>query len=271
MNDWLYVTLLGIVQGITEFLPISSSGHLALLDALFGFKERDIVPLVVVMHAGSLVAIVAVYFRELCKFFKPERFRLLCMLIVATIPAGVAGVIIHHFKWDDNFKNMLLVGGGFLITGAVLRLSGKSKLIARSDGPEGTPLEKITVRQALIVGMAQMFAIAPGISRSGSTIGAGVLCGIKREAAGAFSFLMAIPVIGGAVLIKLLGAVKGADLGGMDFGPLLLGFAVSAAVSFATLTLLIRIIRKGKLCYFSWYMLALGAAVMIWQLSKAMR
>ena len=275
MNEWIYVTLLGIVQGITEFLPISSSGHLALLNELFGFGDTDIMSLVVVLHAGSLVAIVAIYFRELCKFLKPERFHLLGMLVLATIPAGVAGVVIHHFKLDDNFKNMLFVGGGFLITGAVLRLTGRSKLIARSEGPDGTPLEKISVRQALIVGFAQMFAIAPGISRSGSTISAGVLCGIKREAAGTFSFLMAIPVIGGAVLVKLLGAVKGAakggDMGGMGIGPLVLGFAVSMAVSFAVLTLLIKIIRKGKFSYFSWYMLALGAAVTLWQMSKAIK
>ena len=271
MNDWIYVTLLGIVQGITEFLPISSSGHLALLNELFGFGERDILPLVVVMHAGSLVAIVAIYFRELCRFLKPERFHLLGMLIVATIPAGVVGVIIHHFKWDKYMDNLLFVGLCFLITGALLRLSGRPKLIARSEGPEGTPLEKISVRQALIVGFAQMCAIAPGISRSGSTITTGVLCGIKREAAGTFSFLMAIPVIGGAVLVKLLGAVKGADMGGMDIGPLLLGFAVSTAVSLAVLAFLIGIIRKGKLCYFSWYMLALGAAVTLWQMFKVVK
>ena len=271
MNDWLYVFLLGIVQGITEFLPISSSGHLALLNELFGFGERDILPLVVVMHAGSLVAIVAIYFRELCGFLKPERFHLLGMLILATIPAGVVGVVIHHFKWDEYMGNMLFVGLCFLITGALLRLSGRPKLIARSEGADGTPLEKISVRQALIVGLAQMFAIAPGISRSGSTISAGVLCGIKRDAAGTFSFLMAIPVIGGAVLVKLLGAVKGADMGGMAIGPLLLGFAVSTAVSFTVLALLIRIIRKGKLCHFAWYMLALGTAVTLWQLSKMMK
>ncbi len=271
MNEWIYVALLGIVQGITEFLPISSSGHLALLNELFGFGDTDIMSLVVVLHAGSLVAIVAVYFRELCKFLKPERFHLLGMLVLATVPAGVVGVVIHHFKWDDNFKNMLFVGGGFLITGAVLRLTGRPKLIARSEGPDGTPLENISARQALIVGFAQMFAIAPGISRSGSTISAGVLCGIKREAAGTFSFLMAIPVIGGAVLVKLLGAAKGSNMGGMGIGPLLLGFAVSMAVSFAVLTLLIKIIRKGKFSYFSWYMLALGVAVTLWQMSKAIR
>lgn len=275
MSDWLYVTLLGIVQGIAEFLPVSSSGHLTLLNELFGFGERDIMPLVVVMHAGSLVAIVAIYFRELWKFLKPGRLHLLFMLILATIPAGVAGVLIHHLKWDEKyFTDLLFVGFGFLITGALLRLTGKSKLIARSEGADGAELENISLRQALIVGFAQMFAIAPGISRSGSTISAGVLCGIRREAAATFSFLLAIPVIGGAVLVKLLGSLKktaapAAD--SMEFGPILLGFAVSMVVSFAALTLLLKIIRKGRLYCFSWYMLALGAVVTLWQLSKVMR
>lgn len=272
MNDFLYVTWLGIIQGIAEFLPISSSGHLALMNALFGFRERDIISLVVVLHAGSLLAIVTVYFRELWKFLQTGRLHLICMLISATIPAGVVGVAIHHFKWDDRyFGNMLLVGGGFLVTGALLRLTGRPKLIARSESAEGTDLDNITFRQALIVGFAQMFAIAPGISRSGSTISAGVLCGIRREAAATFSFLMAIPVIGGAVLVKLLGAAKGADLGGMGVGPLVWGFAVSTVVSFAALTLLLKLIRKGKFRYFSWYMLFLGAAVMLWQMFKIVK
>ena len=273
MNEWLYVSLMGIIQGLTEFLPVSSSGHLALLNALFGFGGEEALPLTIVLHAGSLTAIIAVYFMELVKFFRPGRMRLIGMLILATIPAGAAGAVLHHFKWDESFfGNMLFVGGGFLVTGALLRLTGRPKLIARSEGAEGTELEKITLRQALIVGFAQMFAILPGISRSGSTISAGVLCGIKREAAATFSFLMAIPVIGGAVLLKLIGAVKdGADMGGMSWGPLALGFAVSAAVSFAALTLLLKLVRKGKFCYFSWYMLALGLAVTLWQISKAMK
>jgi len=232
-------------------------------------------PLVVVMHAGSLVAIVVIYFRELWQFIKPSRLKLLFMLILATIPAGAVGVLIHHLEWDKKyFSDLLFVGLGFLITGALLRLTGKSKLVARSEGEDGTPLENFKWHQALIVGLAQMFAIAPGISRSGSTISAGVLCGIRREAAATFSFLLAIPVIGGAVLVKLLGALKKTAPVATDTignGPLLLGFAVSMVVSFAALALLIRIIRKGKLYYFSWYMLALGAVVTLWQLSKAIR
>jgi len=279
MNDWLYVTILGIVQGIAEFLPVSSSGHLALTNELFGFGERDIMSLMVVMHAGSLVAIIAVFFRELLKFFGTSRLKLILMLILATVPAGVVGVLIHHLKWDEKYlSNMLFVGLGFLITGALLRLTGKAKLIALSESENGTELEDISWHQALIVGFAQMFAIAPGISRSGSTICAGMLCGIRREAAAKFSFLLAIPVIGGAVAVKLLGAVVAALKGSsapaadsMGIGPVILGFLVSAAVSFGALTLLLKIIRKGKLYYFSWYMLALGAAVTLWQVAKMVK
>lgn len=270
MSDWLYVTLLGIVQGLTEFLPVSSSGHLALLNALFGFRDTDILSLVVAMHAGSLVAIVAVYFRELMKFFKLERLRLLGMLILATIPAGVVGVAMHHFKWDERFfGNLLGLGLAFLVTGALLRLTGSRKLTAASEGEAGVALEKISWRQALIIGLAQAVAVAPGVSRSGSTISAGLLCGVRREAAATFSFLMAIPVIGGAVLIKLLGALHnvGGDPG-MPWGILALGFVVSAAVSFGALLFLIRMVRNGKLYYFAWYMLALGAAVTLWQVAE---
>lgn len=270
MSDWLYVTLLGIVQGLTEFLPVSSSGHLTLLNALFGFKDTGILSLVVAMHAGSLVAIVAVYFRELVKFLKPGCLHLLLTLIVATIPAGVLGLAAHHFKWDERFfGNLLGLGLCFLVTGAVLRLTGSGKLTAVSEGADGADLEHISWRQALLIGLAQMVAIAPGISRSGSTICAGVLSGVKREAAATFSFLLAIPVIGGAVLVKLLGALRGgAGELGMPWSILALGFAVSAAVSFGALLLLIRLVRKGKLHYFSWYMLALGAAVTLWQVLK---
>ena len=270
MSDWLYVTLLGIIQGLTEFLPVSSSGHLTLLNALFGFSDTNILSLVVVMHAGSLVAIVAVYLQELLKFMKPGRLNLLGMVILATIPAGVVGVAVHHFKWDERFfGNLLCLGVSFLVTGAVLRLTGCRKLTAVSDGERGTELADISWRQALIIGLAQVVAIAPGISRSGSTISAGVLCGVKREAAATFSFLLAIPVIGGAVLVKILGALHDGGSGvGMPWWILALGFVVSAAVSAGALLFLIRLVRRGKLYYFSWYMLALGAAVTLWQVLK---
>ena len=269
MSQWIYVVLLALVQGVTEFLPVSSSGHLAVLGSLFGFEESDSLSLGIVLHAGSLAAIVAVYFHELWKFLRPERRHLLVMLILGTIPAGTAGVLLKKLNLDSMlFGDMLLVGVGFLITGAVLRLTGRRKLVAKSESREATPIEKLSWRQALIIGMAQMAAITPGVSRSGSTIAAGVLCGLERTAAATFSFLLAIPVIGGAAFLEILKLCSGkaAPVDGMPPMLLLLGFAVSAAVSFGALRLLLRIVRKGRLCWFSWYMFAVGASVCCWQL-----
>lgn len=273
MSQYLYVTLLALVQGLTEFLPVSSSGHLAVLGGLFGFHESESLSLGIVLHAGSLAAIVVVYFRELCKFLRPERFHLLGMLIVATIPAGVVGVLLKRLHLDDMlFGDMLVVGIGFLITGAVLRLTGRGRLVAKSEGGEATPLENISWRQALTVGLAQMVAVTPGISRSGSTIATGVLCGLERSAAATFSFLMAIPVIGGAALLEVLKLCSDKEAaGGVPHGALVLGFAVSAVVSLAALRLLLRLVRRGKLCWFSWYMFAVGALVFGWQLYLAVK
>ncbi len=273
MSQWLHVFLLALVQGVTEFLPVSSSGHLAVLGDLFGFRESDALSLGIVLHAGSLTAIVVVYFRELWKFLRPERLHLLLMLVIGTIPAGVAGVLLKHWGWDKMlFGDMLIVGCGFLITGAVLRLTGRARLTARSESSSATTLEKISWRQALIIGFAQMVAVTPGISRSGSTISAGVLCGLERTAAATFSFLLAIPVIGGATLLEMvkLCSSSGSE-NGVAVPVLMTGFAVSAVVSFGALTLLLRIIRRGKLYWFSWYMFLLGALVILCQLLRLVK
>ena len=273
MSQWLHVFLLALVQGVTEFLPVSSSGHLAVLGDLFGFRESDALSLGIVLHAGSLTAIVVVYFRELWKFLRPERLHLLLMLVIGTSPAGVAGVLLKHWGWDKMlFGDMLIVGCGFLITGAVLRLTGRARLTARSESSSATTLEKISWRQALIIGFAQMVAVTPGISRSGSTISAGVLCGLERTAAATFSFLLAIPVIGGATLLEMvkLCSSSGSE-NGVAVSVLMTGFAVSAVVSFGALTLLLRIIRRGKLYWFSWYMFLLGALVILCQLLRLVK
>jgi len=274
VSEWLYITILAMVQGITEFLPVSSSGHLAVLGNWFGFRESEALSLGIVLHAGSLAAIVTVYFRELWKFLRPGRWHLLCMVVLGTIPAGVAGVALKSLHWDESlFGDMVVVGLGFLITGSVLRLSGRKKLVARSESGDATGLEDISWRQALTIGLAQMAAITPGISRSGSTIGAAMLCGVERGAAATFSFLLAIPAIGGAALLEVLKLCKSGDgsAGSVALPLLLLGFAVSALVSFGALTLLLKIVRRGKLSWFSWYLFLLGALVLGWQFFVAVK
>lgn len=272
MNMWLYVVVLSVVQGIAEFLPISSSGHLAVLGALFGLKEDESLALGILLHAGSLAAILIFYFKTLIAFLKPERWHLALMVIAGTVPAGVAGVLLKKTGLDEAmFGNMLAIGISFLITATLLRLSEKEKLIVRATAnQEPTELGAITLRQALVIGFAQMFAILPGISRSGSTISAGILSGVNREAAGTFSFLLAIPAIGGAAFLELLsflGEENANAAGGATGMQMFVGFVLSAAVSYGTLSLLTALIRRGRLAWFSWYLYILGAAVIFWQVA----
>ena len=165
MNVWFYIIVMAVIQGIAEFLPISSSGHLALLGALFGFDGEKSQALGIVLHAGSLLAIVIFYWKTLLGFLKPEQWRLAAMLILGTIPAGVLGMALELSGFaKDLFDNLMVIGFAFLITATLLRLSEKPKLIIRPAGQEDaepTPLDKISVRQALAIGIGQMFAILP--------------------------------------------------------------------------------------------------------------
>ena len=268
MSYWM-VIFLAAIQGVTEFLPVSSSGHLAVLSAAFGIQSDVGLSLGIVLHAGSLLAIVVFYFKLLLGFFRKDQLHLLGMVVIGSIPAGIAGILLKKTGLADQlFGDMMSIALAFLITAALLRLTGKTKLIAQSN----TELKDITLRQTLIVGFAQMFAILPGISRSGSTIASGILSGVKFEAAAAFSFLLALPAIAGASLLEIVKLAKsGFSLEGLTPGHLAAGFAVSVLVSFGALTLLIQVIRKRKLAWFSGYLFLLGAGLMIWQMISMMR
>ncbi len=271
MSIWIYIIVLAVVQGIAEFLPISSSGHLALIGSLFGLKEDENLTLGILLHAGSLLAIVIFYFKTLLGFFTREQLHLGFMVIAGTIPAAVGGLLFKHYQLDEKlFGSEMVIGFGFLITATVLRMSEKSKLVVRPAGERDLPpteLKKITLRQAILIGCAQFVAIIPGISRSGSTITAGILTGVNREAAGTFSFLLAIPAIAGATLLELLNLLK-ADTSERTMTTLQLsvGLLLSAAVSYLALALLVKVIRRGRLSWFSWYLYVIGAAVVGWQI-----
>jgi len=270
MNEWIYVLIMAAVQGVTEFLPVSSSGHLAVLGGLFGLHESESLTLGIVLHGGSLAAIAVFYFRELLKFFSPGRLRLLGLLVLGSIPAGVAGVALKVSGLDERLfgsDNLIAIGFAFLVTGSLLRLTGKEKLIRRSQSDDAADLDSVSVWQVLAIGVTQMFAILPGISRSGSTISCAMLAGVKREAAAAFSFLLAIPAIGGAVFLEMIKVLRGGtEAGGtISAGILIFGFAVSAAVSFASLKLLVQLIRKDLFSKFSYYLYGVGVLVIIWQ------
>ena len=265
----LYYALLAVIQGITEFLPVSSSGHLVLLGKLFGFTGSENMTLGILLHAGSLFAIVAFYFKTLIGFFKKDQLHLMAMVILGSVPAGVAGVALEVSGVNTElFSNPAAVGLCLWITATILRFTSKPSLCAKCEPVE---LKKITLKQTLIIGFAQMFAILPGVSRSGSTIAAGVLCGVKREDAATFSFLLATPAICGAILLEILKFFKhGAVIQG-SASALIAAVIISAVTSFGALKLLVNIVKRGKLVWFSWYLYAAGALALFVSLRGAVR
>ncbi len=277
MIEWIKVLALAVVQGVAEFLPISSSGHLAVLGKLFGFDPEAGLALGIVLHAGTLCSILVFYFMDLLQFLKPRRFHLLLMVILGSVPAGVAGLLFKS-KVEQIFGDMALVGVGFLVTAALLWWTAPRRPEAEiAANPElaGTPLEQISWRQALLIGVAQALAIWPGLSRSGSTISAG-LCGrLEREAAMRFSFLLAIPAIGGAAVLELADLVRESAAGGggleTPYGLLVVGFLTSAVVGYFALAWLLKLLQKGRLSIFSWYLCVLGVLVIGWRLWEVVR
>ena len=265
MSIWIETAVLALVQGIAEFLPISSSGHLVLIGGLLGMSGEENLSLGIVLHAGSLLAVICFYFRLLIGFFRKDQLHLLLMVLVGVLPCGLVGVLLSVSGWGEKlFSNPLLIAMAMLVTGMLLRLTGKEKLL-----PEKTveDVKNITFRQALTVGVVQIAAILPGISRSGSTIAAGLFSGIGKEAAASFSFLLAMPLMAGACLLEIIKLLKAFQLEQSAFMPLpLLIFAVvlSFAVSLASLVFLVKLLKKGRLACFSWYLFAVGTGALIW-------
>jgi undecaprenyl-diphosphatase len=265
--------ILGVVQGATEFLPVSSSGHLVIVPQLFGLASPPLA-FDVLVHLATLVAVIVYFYRDVSKLVlsvvAPRRLartelkywrRMLAWLVVGSIPAGLAGFILNDF-FEGLFSSALAVGVFMLVTsallwGADLALGRVSRRPAR--------LESLKGPDALIVGCFQALAIAPGLSRSGSTIAAGVFLGFDRATAAHFSFLLSIPAILGAFLFSLK------DIGGAFAGGSALAYlmgAVAAAVSgFLAIFFLMRYLKTHRLRAFAIYTLAVGLFVVVLSLA----
>jgi undecaprenyl-diphosphatase len=275
---YLHAILLGIIQGIAEFLPISSSGHLVVFGKLFeklfesmvGSQAADAgenVLLNVALHLGTLGSILVVYRRDLRLALRD--YRLCLWIVVATIPAAVIGILFKK-KLEATFEQPLLVACGWLMTSATLWYGQKL-------GKNRRELSEMTIRDAVVVGLFQTAAlIFRGFSRSGSTIAGGLFSGFTREAAAKFSFLIAIPAIGGAGVIEIgplvLYALTGsgnpekyAHLSGDDVGAMLTGALVSFTVGWVTLEWLIRLIVRRGVGIFSVYCLIAAIFTFAWQ------
>ncbi|MDO4585831.1 MAG: undecaprenyl-diphosphate phosphatase [Planctomycetia bacterium] len=288
MLETIKVFFLAIVQGIGEFLPISSSGHLLVLgNLLFGGSdiEDELGTLGILLHTGTLLSILIIFRRQIWEMLSDNR-RLMLLIIVASIPTGIFGIIIHKYF---NFleQNVLIAGIGFLLTAWLLfnviapkkksdyeryfdeieELSNEENELSTS--PPLKTLKTMTYRDAFIVGCFQTIAILPGCSRSGFTISAGILRRLNQDAAASFSFLIALPAIAGATLLEVLVLWKDqgpALLSDPNMHIFLLGSLVSFGVGLVSLIFLLKWLKEGRLQYFGYWLLILGPAVVAWQL-----
>lgn len=243
--------ILGIVQGLTEFLPVSSSGHLVLLQNIFGMSEPQLF-FDTMLHLGTLVAVVVVMWKEIIALFKRPLNKML-YLIIATIPAIVFGFLLSDFV-ESTFSGVYL-GYGFLLTAVILTVS---ELLSRRKSKK----TEVKMGSGIVMGFMQVVAMLPGVSRSGSTIAGGLFCGVDRGKAASFSFLMSIPVILGSVVLQ--GAKIMADTSLIvDWVPTIIGTVFAAASGYFAVRFMLALIKKRRLYGFAIYVAALGIFILL--------
>lgn len=254
--DSLQAAILGMIQGFTEFLPISSTGHLYLGRHLFGLDEAGLF-LDTMLHVGTLLAVMVVYRHELLAVVRQPFGRLATILALGTIPAVVVGVLFHRF-FDTISKTGITIGWEFLVTGIVLWGADTYK-------NEGTKeLQNLTYTDAIIIGSFQAAAIMPALSRSGLTIAAAIFRGVNKKTAAHFSFLLSIPAIAGGVVMQ---SRKLLDLSGeqMTYFPLLVAVVTSLLCGYAAIRWMVRILQRGSLKGFAIYVFLLGLVILVLQ------
>jgi undecaprenyl-diphosphatase len=270
MDGLLHAAILGIVQGLTEFLPISSSAHLILVPILLGWHDPfiDSAAFDVMLHLGTLVALLVYFWRDLIGLLgawlasirdrsigaDPQR-RLAWLLVVSVIPAAILGAGLESF-FDEAFRQHWQWIAIFVIIGAALLW------LAERLGRQARNLDAMTTRDAITIGIAQAIALFPGISRSGVTIATGLFLGLTRESAARFSFLMAVPVIAGAGLWKGRTLI-GAGLGDAQVGQLVVGVVMSAVFGFIAISFLLRFLRTNPTTIFVAYRVLLAAVIVV--------
>lgn len=253
------IVVLAIVQGITEFLPISSDGHLAVISQWLapGQDLDQFVEVNIVLHMGTFCSILAYYWRRVWRLLGEDR-RLIGLLIIGTLPAVIIGLPLHKFG-----KEIL---GSALLAGCMLPITGALLLIAHRYRFNKQDYRDTTWRQTLLIGCAQATALLPGISRSGTTITSGVVLGMTPASATTFSFLLALPAIAGAGVLGMIDIAQGEG----SFTPplwLLVGAVVSFVVGLGAINFLVKMLERQRLHWFAYWCIPFGIAVVIWQLS----
>lgn len=268
--DIIAAIIIGIVQGLTEFLPVSSSAHLVLIPELLNINTT--LAFDVTLHIGTLVAVIGYYWKDVIEILKAffqslkdlitgnfkEEFknnqykRLSWLLILGTIPVGLIGILFNDYI-ENAFNNIPLVACFLIITGFIL-------LIAEKISSGTKDIEHTGIKDALLIGIGQACAILPGISRSGATISTSLLVGINREDAARFSFLMSIPAILGATLVEAKNII---GLLNADLFVILAGFLAAVISGYLAIKILLKVVRESSLIIFSIYCWIIGAAALI--------
>lgn len=264
--------VLGLVQGLAEFLPISSSGHLVIVQALFGIEENNLA-FAIILHLGTFFAIVAAYwdtvknliiefFKMLGDLFKGKGLglkehkyrRYIIYIIIGCIPAGVVGVLLNDL-FEALFSSVLVVCIMLIITGFILMLSEK---LSEKNQLE---LKDLGYKKSFMVGLFQMCAIMPGLSRSGTTMTGGLVMGLKKDDALEFSFLLALPTILGSVILDL-GDIASA-IAQISIMPVLVGFVTAMVVGYLSIVLFKKVVKQGSLISFSVYCWVVAVAILL--------
>lgn len=266
--DWLQALILGLVQGLTEYLPVSSSGHLAIGSELLGIQAEESMMFTVAVHVATVLSTLVILGHEVWKILSGalhapvggqlnEDHKYVLNIVISMIPIGIVGVF---FK--DEVE--AIFGSGLTVVGACLLLT--ALLLSYSYFAKPKLKEKISLRDAFIIGLSQALAVLPGLSRSGSTIATGLILGNKKENMAQFSFLMVIPPILGEALLDCIKAYKegmAAAFGGCDATALAVGFVAAFVSGCIACKWMINIVRRGKLIYFAIYCLIVGAITLV--------
>jgi len=262
--DWLEALVLGLIQGLTEYLPVSSSGHLAIGAKLFGLSGEENLTFTVAVHVATVLSTLVILWKEIVWLFKGffkfkwnDEMKYVVNILISMIPVAIVG-----FLFKDTVEEIF--GSGLLIVGICLLVT--AALLAFAYFAKPRQKEKISMLDAFVIGIAQALAVLPGLSRSGSTIATGLLLGNKKETLAQFSFLMVIPPILGEALLDIIKLIKGsadAVTSSIDMLPLAVGFLTAFAVGCLACKWMINIVKKGKLIWFAVYCAIAGLVSII--------
>lgn len=260
--DWLQALVLGLLQGLTEYLPVSSSGHLAIGSYLFGLESDENLAFTVAVHIATVLSTLVVLWKEidwilkgLFKWQMNDETKYFINIVISMIPVGIVGVF---FK--DQVEEIF--GSGLLIVGCMLLVTALLLIFSYYARPRQR--ENISPWHAFLIGVSQAIAVLPGLSRSGTTIATGLLLGNKKSALAQFSFLMVIPPILGEALLDVIKGLKGeAAFGGIDALPLIVGFVAAFVSGCIACKWMINIVKKGKLVWFGVYCAIAGTATIV--------